>query len=159
MCAPLCFPSPSPLTRGTPILFATTLPRQTPRFTRSPQWDRTGPEPTKPVALTSACTRQQPCRCQIPRTERRTKSLTNVPPGANQQSRPASRIRCKTLCSTCTLELSVSSLRRGHANLLCIVPILTTRGVHTWAANLPSLLRHSTREWLHGQTAGQFSST
>ena len=30
------------------------------------------------------------------------------------------------LCMLCTLlDLCVSSLRRGHANLLCIVPILT----------------------------------
>ena len=30
----------------------------------------------------------------------------------------------KKICYT-LLDLSVSSLRRGHANLLCIVPILT----------------------------------
>ena len=32
--------------------------------------------------------------------------------------------KVKKICYT-LLDLSVSSLRRGHANLLCIVPILT----------------------------------
>ena len=31
--------------------------------------------------------------------------------------------KCQKNCDT-LLDLSVSSLRRGHANLLCIVPIL-----------------------------------
>ena len=38
-------------------------------------------------------------------------------------SLPGARVGYKKLCTL--LDVCVSSLRRGHANLLCIVPILT----------------------------------
>ena len=55
---------------------------------------------------------------------------------------------CDTL-----LDVSVSSLRRGHANLLCIVPILADdpRGVpHYWFTHLlkASLFVTYTHLWL-----------
>ena len=46
---------------------------------------------------------------------------------------------CKKLCTL--LDLCVSSLRRGHANLLCIVPILSDdpREESTWTSSLSAL--------------------
>ena len=66
------------------------------------------------------------CFCECCACCARRNVAVNARSTAGAQIRISHPIETKTYKTCCTLlDLCVSSLRRGHANLLCIVPILT----------------------------------